>query len=150
MTWNEVIQLLATVATPIAVLLAWWQLRLTKQQAVVAFEDSLAREYREIAHELPVAALLGEPIDQTVYTDVLEYFYRYIDLSNEQVFLRMNRRITASTWQNWVAGIKSNLARPAFQQAWEEIKQRAPESFSELRRLEERGFATDPAGWRLT
>lgn len=41
----------------------WWQLWLTRRQAVVAFEDGLAREYREIAQRLPVAALLGEKIE---------------------------------------------------------------------------------------
>ena len=148
MTWNEIIQLLATVATPIAVLLAWWQLRLTKQQSVVTFEDSLAREYREIADRLPIGALLGEQLSDAEYSQAIDTFYRYIDLSNEQVFLRINRRITKNTWQNWADGIKSNLSHPAFRRAWEEIKRRAPDSFAELRRLEQSDFAADPAQWR--
>jgi|SRR5947209_10122352 len=148
MTWNEVIQLLATVATPIAVFLAWWQLKLTKQQSIVAFEDSIAREYREIADRLPIGALLGEELSDTEHSGALKSFHRYIDLSNEQAFLRINRRITATTWQDWAAGIKSNLRRPAFKRAWEEIKRRAPDTFAELRRLEESGFGTDPARWR--
>ena len=148
MTWNEVIQLLATVATPIAVFLAWWQLKLTKQQSVVAFEDSLAREYREISDRLPIRALLGEELSDTEHSGALQSFHRYVDLSNEQVFLRINRRITPTTWQDWAAGIKSNLRRPAFKRAWEEIKRRAPDSFTELRRLEKNDFGADPARWR--
>ncbi len=148
MTWNEVVQLFATVATPVAVLLAWWQLRLTKEQSVVTFEDSLAREYRELAGRLPIGVLLGEQISDTEYSKTLDDLYRYVDLSNEQVFLRINRRITKKTWQNWADGIKTNVSRPVFKRAWQEIKRRAPDSFAELRRLEESDFAADPARWR--
>ena len=57
-------QLIATAATALGVFLGWWQLRAAKRQAVVAFEDTLAREYRDIVHQLPVGALLGEKLSE--------------------------------------------------------------------------------------
>jgi hypothetical protein len=144
----EVVTAIASVATAVAVFFAWGQIRLTKQQAITQFEDGLGREYREIAQRIPVKALLGEEIEEKLYEEALDDFYHYIDLTNEQVFLRQNNRITLKTWENWCEGIKSNLSRPTFKKAWTEIKSRATESFNELRRLEASGFKDDPCKWR--
>jgi len=147
-TWLDVVATFASVATAVGVFLAWWQIRLAKQQATTQFEDNMAREYREIALRLPVKALLGEELDEKEYANALDDFYHYIDLTNEEIFLRQHGRISAKTWNNWRDGIKSNLSRPAFRKAWEEIKSRASDSFEELRLLEASGFAADPRKWR--
>jgi hypothetical protein len=144
----EPVTTIASVATAVAVFFAWWQIRLAKRQAITQFEDSLGREYREIAQRIPVKALLGEEIEEKLYEKALDDFYHYIDLTNEQVFLRQNNRITLKTWENWCDGIKSNLSRPAFKKAWAQIKSRATESFNELRRLEASDFKDDPFKWR--
>ena len=94
-----------------------------------------------------MAALLGAELSSEEREQSLEAFYHYIDLSNEQVFLRMHRRVSKSTWQNWCSGIRSHLERPAFAEAWAEIKNRADHNFSELRRLEESRYKSDPASW---
>jgi hypothetical protein len=73
--------------------------------------------------------------------------YFYIDLCNEQVFLRQNRRVCGATWVFWQDGIRSNLGRPAFKKAWEDFKLAAPNSFRELRQLEKTDFKDDPASW---
>jgi hypothetical protein len=148
MNWMALITTVASVATAFGVLFAWWQIRLAKQQAITQFEDGLAREYRNIAQKIPVKALLGGEIEEKDYEKALDDFYHYIDLTNEQVFLRQNNRITLKTWENWCDGIKSNLSRPAFKRAWTEIKLRATDSFNELRRLEASGFKDDPCKWQ--
>src|SRR5215208_1287317 len=56
----SVMTALGVIFTSIGVFLAWRQILFTKKQAIVQFEDSLAREYREIMQELPVGAWLGE------------------------------------------------------------------------------------------
>jgi hypothetical protein len=137
----------ASAVTASGVLLAWWQLRLTKRQALVAFEDGLNFQYRQIASDLPVEALLGEPLPEGTQRECLGAFYHYIDLTNEQVTLRRHSRISASTWDNWRQGISWNLSQPAFASAWQEIKTRSPESFDDLRRLESEAFVSDPASW---
>lgn len=127
------IETVAAAATAVGVLLAWWQLRLAKQQAVTTFEDSVASQYREIAARLPVKALLGENLSEPEFEAALPDFYHYFDLSNEQAYLHLKRRIRYETWSEWREGIHQNLARPAFGRAWNEVSSRAPESFNELR-----------------
>ena len=141
------ISALAAVVSACGVLLAFWQLRLMKTQSVTAFEDNFAREYRELAARLPARAILGEALTEEEHNEAMDEFIHYIDLSNEQVFLRQCKRISRATWENWQAGIKASLQRPAFKRAWQEIKDRS-DNFSELRSLEKERFDSDPAEWK--
>lgn len=142
--WNAI----GSVSTAVAVLVGAYQLRRSRLQAVTDFEDNLSREYREIARSIPVEAHLGSAVE---HDDKFDSFYprlfQYIDLSNEQVFLRMNGRISSATWRQWRDGIASNLSQPAFRRAWDRVKAQAPNRFAELRRLEASGFAEDPKTW---
>jgi hypothetical protein len=104
------------------------QLQTGNELALTSFEDSLAREYREIARNLPVAALLGEPGPEpgTVeFSESLPQFYSYFDLSNEQAFLQNAGRVRAKTWDEWKDGITGNLSKPQFAAAWRYIHERA-------------------------
>jgi hypothetical protein len=148
MALRDTLDLLVSTATAVGVLLACRQLALTRSQAVSAFEDALAREYRQIVHSLPIEALLSEELADAWLEDHLKDFYRYIDLTNEQIFLRAEGRISLSTWNNWADGIRANMARPAFRSAWQAIASGSPSSFASLRRLEESGFKADPRSWR--
>jgi hypothetical protein len=149
-----IVAALAGVVSACGVLLAFWQLKLMKrqvesqlEQGVTEFEDGLAREYRELAGRLPTKAILGEQLTDEEYAKALDEFIHYIDLSNEQVFLRQCKRVSLLTWLNWRDGIQSNLQRPAFAKAWGEIKVRSG-NFAELRRLESEKFQSDPAEWK--
>jgi len=130
-----ILSALANVATAIAVIVAAWQLLLSQQQSVTTFEDSLAKEYRDIAATLPVKALLGEPLTEAEHTDKFDEFYRYFDLFNQQVFLRKSGRVSDKTWGFWKDGIGSNLKRPAFARAWSDVAARCNGDFSELRAI---------------
>ena len=148
------VQALVVLAATIGVFLTWEQVRLTKEQvelrkgqSTTEFENQLAREYRNISRNLPVKALLGDKLDESEQKEHLRDFYSYIDLSNEQVFLRFEGEVSAGTWENWAAGIESHLDRVAFKNAWEEIKERSGDNFSELRKLEKEGFDSDPYDW---
>ena len=142
-----IIGVLASVATAVGVFLAWWQIKSAKNQSVTDFEDDLAREYRELTQSIPVAALLGKALTESEVEKALPAFYRYVDLSNEQTFLRQQGRVREQTWQNWSTGIATNLCRPAFRIAWEKIKQESNGDFGELRRLEASDFNADPIAW---
>lgn len=152
------IQALVVVAAMIGVFLTKKQVKLTrnqvelrKDQATTEFENQLAREYRNISREIPVEALLGEKISESKYKKNLKHFHSYIDLSNEQIFLRFQGRVSKETWKNWSDGIESHLDRVAFERAWKDIKNRSEtegrENFSELRRLENEDFDSDPYDW---
>lgn len=126
---------LANIATAVAVVVGAWQLVLSYRQAVTVFEDSLAREYRDIAAKLPTKALLGENLNEDEYAKHFDELYHYLDLCNEQVFLRKIGRVSNKTWAFWRDGISSNLKRPAFERAWSEVAARSGGDFSELRSL---------------
>lgn len=148
MNWTDIVGLATSIVTAIGVIVAARQLTLSKRQSRTQFEDDLAREYRALVERIPVKALFGEVLEQAEYEQNLHLFYRYIDLSNEQVFLRQKERLSSETWENWVEGIKANLSLPAFTKAWDEIKSKLPHRFQELRLLEERHFRGDPKDWR--
>jgi hypothetical protein len=143
--WINALAQLATFVGVIAVIL---QLRQSQEQSKTDFEDTVGREYREIASKIPTKALLGRELNDQEIDDYLDELYRYIDLSNEQVFLRKQNRIRPGTWENWRQGIESNFRRPAFKKAWEKIKVESDRDFSELRRLEAENFRGDPRKWR--
>jgi hypothetical protein len=131
----------------VAVVVAVWQLWASRVQARTDFEDDLAREYRDLAQQLPVKAMLGERLKGEAFEDALPAFYRYMDLSNQQAFLRQNGRVSRSAWRNWADGMRANLSRPSFQDAWEHIGSRTDGTFEELRRLIDSSFVDDPKQW---
>jgi hypothetical protein len=138
----------ASIATALGVFFAGVQLLLQKRQATTQFEDDLAKQYRDILRELPLQAHFAESVGDDEYRAALRDLLSYVDLTNEQIFLRMKGRIRADTWRDWCDGIRDALRRPLFARAWEEIKRRSPESFQELRALENTGFVVDPRRWR--
>ena len=121
--------------TAVAAIVAAWQLLHLQRQSTTSFEDALAREYRELASTLPVSALLGESLSDSMHADKLDEFYRYFDLCNNQIFLHDSKRVSDATWRFWEEGIRSNMKRPAFSRAWAEIAARANGDFAELRRV---------------
>jgi len=135
MTPFEWIQTFASITTAAGVGLAAWQLSLTKQQAQSQFEDSFAEQYRGILAQLPLPALLGQPIADDELKSSLRAFYEYFDLSNEQAFLAAQGRLRPETWRNWREGIEQHLARPAFAQAWQDLAPHLDGSFDALRPL---------------
>jgi hypothetical protein len=130
-----ILSAIANAATALGALAAAWQLYLVHRQSVTNFEDSFAKEYRELAAELPTKALLGEPLNDEEHSEHFDELYHYFDLCNEQAFLYKAGRISEKTWNFWRDGIASNMRRPAFQRAWCEIASRANGDFSELRAL---------------
>ena len=140
------IQAVGAIATAVGVLLAVWQLRETKKQSRTEFEDQFASDYRGLSKGIPLDAFFGKSLDPEEMDKAKPAFFHYIDLSNEQVFLRQQERISDETWQSWCGGIKSNLKLPAFRLAWDEIKKMTT-TFAELRKLEQSGFEDDPKNW---
>lgn len=143
----EWLSALASTAAAVGVIFAFFQLRLSKDIAQLQFEDGLAKEYRELASRIPTKALLGKELYEEEYQASFDEFYRYVDLSNEQVSLRERGRIGDAVWKSWCSGIKANLSLPSFNRAWTEIKEQS-NSFHELRRLEQEGFRMDPKCWK--
>src|SRR5688500_13064586 len=141
--WLDTFTLIAAVATAIGtavtavgVFMAGWQIKESRRLSRTEFEDGLAHQYREIIREIPVKALLGDRLEPAELNVALQFFYSYIDLTNDQIFLRQQGRVSAETWENWRDGIKSFMSMPAFVAAWQKIKDKPTTKFDELRRLE--------------
>ena len=99
----ELAQEYASLITAVGVLVATWQLWLSRSLAQSSFEDSLVKEYRDLIRRIPVDVLIGRSFDREVagraYSELRELIFNYLDLTNEQVYLRMNRRVRRSTWR---------------------------------------------------
>jgi len=148
----EWISAIAAVVGVLGLLLVWWQLSLTKKITQLAFEDALEKEYRDLVAQIPTKALLDSDLDADQYRDTFDDFFQYFDLTNTQIILRRRNRIGLETWNSWRLGMKFNFSLPAFDRAWAEVALRtdeqATEFFSELRRLHEDKFLTDPKHWK--
>lgn len=122
-----------------------WQIRVGKEQAQAAFEDSLDQQYRTLSMELPVNVLIGEPVEESERNKVRELIFNYLDLSNEQVYLRAKGRVSKHTWASWSMGIKLLLAKPSFKEVYAEVKDKS--DFTYLNRLVASDFSSDPKSW---
>jgi hypothetical protein len=137
---------LAQVLTPLSVVIVAYQVWQRGKQFTTQFEDSLDEKYRNIIYDLPLESLLDASEPEDEYAGELKNYYRYIELSNHQIFLRRKGRITKSTWEDWSAGIDTNFSRSDFQNAWNDIKKET-ESFEELRKYLSSEHPNDPRYW---
>ncbi len=118
-----------------------WQVLILRRQNQAQFEDSLAREYRELMNKIPIKVWLGENLTAKEYKENLHNFYYYFHLSNQQILYFQRGRIKKEIWRNIVLGIKGNLELPAFAKAWEEIESKSQKTrFGYLKQLIESDF----------
>lgn len=134
---------IAGIATAVGVLFAAVQLLLGRSQARTSFEDEVTAQYRNLIKPTLATALLTPLSDEQ--RKLVKDFYEYFDLSNEQVFLRVQGRVRRRTWIEWSKGIQGNLEREPIRSAWLIAVDRLPE-FEELRLLHETEYR-DPRAW---
>lgn len=141
--WNSIV----SVFTMLGVLVAAFQLRVSSKIAQSEFEDSIDQQYRELAKGIPVDALIGREVSLDKKELTRELIYNYLDLCNEQIFLRKKGRVRIDTWIDWCSGIESNLKKIEFRTVWFEVKNEAPKTFSFLEKLDALDFVGDPKNW---
>lgn len=71
---------LSEIATALGIIAAAGQLKYSRQQSLTTFEDSLAKEYRDLSNRLPTKALLGQKLNDDEYMKAFDELYHYIDL----------------------------------------------------------------------
>jgi hypothetical protein len=126
----------------------FWQLRESRKNRTMDFEDRIDREYREISKELPTVVLLKLSISDDQLNRDFKYFVIYFDLCNDENIVRKSGRINHETWLEWQDGMRQNLEFPGFAAAWKKVKIISTDRFRELRKLEELHFDTDPHEWK--
>lgn len=142
-TAGTIITFFAVVIAAIGVLVTAKQLSLSRKLAQTTFEDSIDQQYRLLARDIPVDILIDEC--KEVDERYRELIFNYLDLCNEQIYLRAKERVSHERWQDWCTGIEENLSKESFKSVWEEVKSKA--SFTYLNRLEDDQFSTDPKDW---
>jgi len=162
LTLEELSQI-ATIVTGIGILIAVWQLRDSKVQRVRQFEDFYIQRYWSLMDELSLSALKsmlslanGAPTAD-FEDDDLRAAYSYLVLCEDEAELRRGGWISDVTWSLWRDYIASQLKRPPFDHAWNEIRldrePGSPRPFEHLRALsaahsEGRGY--DPCSLRVS
>lgn len=140
----------SSIATAAGVVLVALQLRFSGAQTRTGLEDELTRQYREICERLPPQAFFDRNYTDPEFAigDHLVAFASYLDLCNQQIFLRSEGRISRDTWVMWADGMRDNIVeRDAFQRAWRHLGPRMGRSFNELRRFEKSDWLDDPRDW---
>jgi hypothetical protein len=132
--FSSVVRTVASVSTAVGVLLAVYQLRQGSIQRRSTFEGTLVARYQEIQSRIPLAYLIdGHPYDESVRRSMFDYF----ELSEEQCYYFSRGQVSSKTWQNeWLPGIRANMEKPAFKEAWSNIAAAtANDQFAALRNL---------------
>src|SRR4051794_27330824 len=139
----------ASAATAAGVLVAAWALLLQRGLSRTHFEDEIVRQYRDVIKPQLLHGMIAGVLERfpAAEHERVRQVYLYLDLCNEQVFLRAIGRISSPTWRvQWGAGISGNLEEnAAIAEIWQILKI-ATEDFRELRAFESRGW-TDPRQW---
>ena len=121
---SDWISAVAAIGTFAGVGVIYFQLRyLSRQIKLQSFTDYTKR-YQEIVLHLPEDINEHGFVlrDHKDYQQTMRYMRAYFDLSYEEWFLSGRKLIDARFWRVWRVGIKTAMARPAFQQAWKIIK----------------------------
>jgi len=140
---------LAPYATTISVIIALVQVFRNTEQSKTTFEDSLTKEYREIIRRIPYKALVGESLNgDENKNEAFNEIFNYMDLCNEQIFLRMSGRVRRKTWLNWQEGMKTNFSLTNFGFAVTEVFDKMPNNFKELKKVKDHEYNTDPKMWK--
>nr|WP_308855461.1 hypothetical protein [Vibrio vulnificus] len=141
---SDVATAIAAVIAAISLGVSAFQTRLSRRIAETAFEDSIDQQYRDLAKEIPVDVLIDKCTDLS--NDTREVIFNYLDLCNQQIYLRAKGRVSEERWIDWRDGIQENLSKHGFNLIWTEVKDKA--SFSYLERLENETFTSDPMRWK--
>lgn len=129
-------------------MVAVWQIIRNNIQQKTNFEDLLSKEYREITRRIPYTALVGDELKDDEKCKAYNEIFNYMDLCNEQIFLRKSGRVRKNTWVNWQEGMKTNFSLPVFENASSEVFYKLSNNFEELKKVKESGYNTDPKNWK--
>ena len=117
-------------------------------QSKTTFEDSLTKEYREIIRKIPYKALVGDNVSDKEENIAFNEIFNYMDICNEQIFLRIEGRIRKNTWLNWQEGMKTNFSTQIFKLVSEDVFEKVENNFKELKKVQELEYNTDPKKWK--
>lgn len=113
------------------------QLYLNSRIEKSKFEYDISKRYIDIANNIKFETMYIESNDpkfDILIKDHLNFFYQYYDLTNQEIFLRRNKRIRKKTWEEWEDGVKDLIVLDSFKHAWKLINDKVSvDTFTEYR-----------------
>jgi len=145
-----IVAVISTCLTAIGVCFAAWQIMESRIIARTQFEDILDAQYRSLMQKIPADVFL-ESNPTRPNKQLNELFFNYYDLSNEQIFLRQQGRISDSRWECWSEGIRENMNLKEINDFWEVViahdKSTDKTRFTMLSKFAANGYCEDPKNW---
>lgn len=129
MTNSDWIGLVSAIATllgvGVAIFALWKQMQKLNEQLMIQQFSDYTKRYQEIILQFP------ENINEASFvlsshpksTRTMRYMRAYFDLCFEEWHLNQRGLIDKESWKVWKGGMKAALSKPAFGQAWGQIKQ---------------------------
>jgi hypothetical protein len=142
--FERIILDLSYIATIFGFIVIIYQLYKNKKMEKIKFEEEVEKEYRELIKSIPYEIFLGKIVD--VSEDLNNTLYRYIDYTNSQINLRINKNISNKTWKDWQEGIIQNFSLPIINNSLEILILENYNIFKELRYL--LSTKSDPKKWK--
>lgn len=145
--------LIGVFVAAVGVFAAWMQVRALGQQRTRDFENLFVQRYWKIMDDLSLKAVeCTKPDAGVVSSSDKKAVIASLTLSQDELDLRVQRLISADTWELCRVGLTTHLRPGPFDVVWDEVRDRESGAvdgrFSQLRkaagsRLNEVGF--DPA-----
>ncbi|RJQ48993.1 MAG: hypothetical protein C4528_01510 [Gammaproteobacteria bacterium] len=128
MTNSDWISLGSAVATFLGVVVAavaiWVQIRKLNEQLMLQHFADYTKRYQEIILQFPenineASFVLASHPD---YSRTMRQMRAYFDLCFEEWYLNQRKLLDKEIWNVWKSGMEAALSKPAFKQAWAQIK----------------------------
>lgn len=108
----------------IAIIALLWQMHSLRKQLVLQTFSDYTKRYQEIILHFP------EEINRADFdlssrddkSNVMRHMRAHYDLCFEEYDLSKRKLIDKCTWNGWREGMEFAFSKPAFQQAWQQIK----------------------------
>jgi hypothetical protein len=130
----EEINFISGIATSLGVILILLQLGQTSKIEKTRFENEMVMRYIRIINLITFEIMYLDESEKYFDEEVkrkLDEFYKYFDLTNQELYLITNDEIRKKTAEEWIKGIKELMGLASFSKAWELIVKKTGEgSFS--------------------
>lgn len=150
-TTISLIGAMGSIATAFGLIYVAQDVHHSKKTTQAEFEDQFDQQYRALMMPIPVDVLIGKETAKMDKERVRELVYVYLDLTNEQIYMRSIGRVSKATWESWCSGILAHMARPGFREVFEEVRESSNFTYLEQLLAAEnyKPFkgANDPRNW---
>ena len=120
LSWND----FAAAATAVGVLLAVYQLSLTRRDLRGTFEQNFVDRYNAIAANIDLLLLIEAKPVPLADTATARALFDYFDLCEEQLYYSARRKVSRGTWTDWWIGMSSTLENREVRRQFESFRHR--------------------------